>query len=423
MQQYDLLSKRQSTVWPGIGWAFWAIAALFYGYEFLHRVAPSVLTTQLREAFAVNDHQLGVIGAMYFYAYASFQLPAGIIIDRFGAKKCLTIASAILTVGSFIFTIASNSPVAQLSRFMIGMGSAFAFVGCLKIGAETLSTRSFPLVVGLTNLCGTLGALLGGLPLTYWVERSGWRITMLEISFVGLLITIMLWLLLPNNPEVKASSKPKAVSQDLLAGLKLVLKCRQSWLISLYGALLVAPIAALPEMWGVEYLKVAFQLTSMQAASITHTIFIGTAIGGPIIGWLVYYLPSQREFMLFATVGALILLSIFLYWLKISPVHFYPILVGYGILTANMLLCFSWITQIHPPWAQGAAIGFTNMVIMAGAGLSQQGIGWILHRLRASHQGLYLVEDYHIAFSVLPICLFIAILLILFSRHSKGLRA
>src|SRR5579864_5516784 len=89
--------------WHLGGWALWSIAALFYAYEFIHRVAPSVITSQLREAFSVNDHQLATIGAMYFYAYAAFQLPAGILIDKYGTKRVLVIASVILTLGSFLF--------------------------------------------------------------------------------------------------------------------------------------------------------------------------------------------------------------------------------------------------------------------------------------------------------------------------------
>ncbi|MGD9590976.1 MAG: MFS transporter, partial [Candidatus Berkiella sp.] len=157
------------------GWALWFIAALFYAYEFIHRVVPSILTEELRITFSVNEHQLGIIGAMYFYAYALFQLPAGILVDKYGAKRLLVIASTVLTLGSFIFATTTNPSIAQISRFMIGMGSAFAFVGCLKIGGQWLSDSAFPLVVGLTNFFGTMGALSGGKPLAILVNSFGWQ--------------------------------------------------------------------------------------------------------------------------------------------------------------------------------------------------------------------------------------------------------
>lgn len=400
------------------GWLFWGIAALFYAYEFVHRVVPSILTEELREAFSVNEHQLGVIGAMYFYAYAAFQLPAGILVDKYGAKRLLVMASAVLTLGSFLFTTTSSSSIAQISRFMIGAGSAFAFVGCLKIGAQWLAVSSFPLVVGLTNLSGTLGALIGGTPLSYLIKNVGWREALMEVSFAGLLITLLLWLFLQEKKPAAQNKTP--ANFGLLAGLALVMKNPQSWLIAIYGALLVAPIVALPEMWGVEFLKISYGISATQASAITHTIFVGTAVGGPLLGWAVTHIDDKAHFMMLCTLGALVLLLVFIYWNNLPYANLYAILFCYGVLTANMLLCFSLITKLHPEWAQGAAIGFTNMVIMASGGLTQHGVGWILNKLRYQHLGIYLVEDYHIALSILPICLLVAILITLFIKQGTN---
>ncbi len=401
------------------GWALWLIAALFYAYEFIHRVVPSILTSELREAFNVNEHQLGLIGAMYFYAYAAFQLPAGILVDKYGAKRLLVIASTVLTLGSFLFTTTSSSSIAQLSRFMIGMGSAFAFVGCLKIGRQWLAVSSFPLVVGLTNFCGTLGALGGGKPLANLIQIYDWQHVMMLVSFAGLFITVLMWLFL-HDKQLKESEKFALSHLGLLSGLKCVMRCPQSWVMAIYSALLVAPIVALPEMWGVEYLKISYDISATQASAITHTIFIGTAVGGALIGWAMTILQDKLRFMMFSSSGALVLLSLFLYAQDISYANLYAILFCYGVLTANMLLSFTLITRLHPEWAQGAAIGFTNMVIMAFGGMMQHGIGWLLQTLRNQHQDIALIEDYHIAFSVLPACLLLAVLLTFFMKEKPA---
>ncbi|HRE32312.1 MAG TPA: MFS transporter, partial [Candidatus Berkiella sp.] len=271
-------------------------------YEFVHRVVPSIITDELRSGLSINDHQLGTIGAMYFYAYAAFQLPAGVLIDRYGVKNLLVAASAILTLGSFLFATTSSIHTAQMSRFLIGIGSAFAFIGCLKIGAQWLAMSSFPLVVGLTNLCGTLGALIGGKPMSYLAHQFGWRDMLLQLSFVGLVITLLLWIFIQDKPIQQEETEHK--QPGLLTGLIAVMKNPQSWIIALYGMLLVAPIAAIPEMWGVEYLKVAYNIPATQAAGITHTIFVGTAVGGPLIGWLMTHKIEEVDFMMIATLGA-----------------------------------------------------------------------------------------------------------------------
>lgn len=407
-------STANTANWRLTGWLIWSIAALFYAYELLHRVAPSILTSELREAFSVNDHQLGTLGAMYFYAYAAFQLPAGFLVDKYGAKKLLLMASAILTLGSFLFTTTSSSSVAYISRFMIGTGSAFAFVGCLKLGAEWLEMSSFPLIVGLTNLCGTLGALAGGAPLSYFVNAVGWREALMQISFAGLFLTFLLWIILRDKSSL--TSMPAKNPYSMLAGLKLVIKNPQSWLIAFYGALLVVPIVALPEMWGVEFLKIAYEIPATQASGLTHTIFIGTAIGGPLIGWMMGSTENKIPYMMFSSLGALVLLSFFLYWTNLSFANLYILLFAYGVLTANMLIAFTLITKIHPLWAQGVAIGFTNTIIMASGGLAQHSIGWVLSHVRSLNQGIALIQDYQFALSLLPLSLLIAISLTLWIK-------
>lgn len=394
-----------------MGWFLWSIAALFYAYEFIHRITPGILTTELRATFSVDDNQLALIGAFYFYAYAPFQLLSGVLIDKYGVRRVLIIASTILTFASFLFSITNHLYVAYISRFLIGLGSAFAFVGCLKIGSQWLATRSFPLVIGLTNLSGTIGALFAGAPLSYFVMKFGWREALTQLTLAGFFITLLLFLFLKDK-RIPSSS-------PLFKGLFLVIKNPQSWLIALYGALLVVPIAALPEMWGVEFLEIAYGYPPQKAAAITHTIFIGTAIGGPLIGWLGQYIRKETNFMMLATFGAFTLLSAFLYWTGLSQTQLYFTLFFCGILIANMLLCFDFICRIHPSWAHGAAIGFVNMVIMALGGFGQHAIGWMLNQQHKLHEGTYLIEDYKMAFGLLPFCLLLAIGLTLFMRHDQ----
>lgn len=410
--------KNMSPQW--LGWFFWGIAALFYAYEFFHRVAPSVLTTQLRDFFVIDNKQLGTIGAMYLYAYAAFQLPAGLLVDRYGPKKLLISASLMVTFGSFLFAFAPHIYIAYLSRFLIGAGSAFAFVGCLKIGSIWLAASSFPLIVGLTNFCGTLGALSGGMPFSLLINRFGWQEALLFVSFIGLFITLLLLCLKPP-PKNNFPLQESVVTASLFKVLKQIMTSAQTWLIALYGTLLVMPIAAIPEMWGSEYLSVVHALPKEQASNITHTIFVGTALGGPIIGWIATRVSDYRYIMFPATTCALILLFYFLYGSYTNISLLYPVLFFYGLCTSNMLLCFTLIKNQQPIWAQGAAIGFINMIIMFFGGVTQYGIGWILDFLRKSHDGIYTISDYHTAMSVLPFCLIVAISLTLLikDRHKR----
>ena len=393
------------------GWLFWFVAALFYAYEMVHRVAPNVLTAVLRHDLAVDENQLGLIAATYFYSYALFQLPAGLAVDRFNTKVVLLTAAASVALGSALFTLSNQLPLIYLSRVIIGAGSAFAFVGCLSISRIWMSQKTFPLVVGLTNLFGTLGALLGGHPLALSVNSYGWRPAFSVVTLVGVVIVVLTLMIIPTRERYNE----KHQQHSILEGLFFVMGKPITWVIAFYGALIVAPIVAFAELWGVDFLSQAYNLDITWASSMTQCIFIGTAIGGPLIGYLATHFSDLR-IMRFCSVAALILLMLFIYYPHSHFIGLYTVFILYGLFSANMLLCFNMVNQYSPPWASGAAIGLINMVIMIVGGVVQQLIGKLRDFITVQHSGLYNLTDYQIALSLLPCCLMIAIGLTLFLR-------
>ena len=69
---------------PAFGWL---TAALFFGYAWVLRVAPSVMVEELMRDFAVGAAVLGNLSAAYFYGYAGMQIPVGLLLDRFGPRR------------------------------------------------------------------------------------------------------------------------------------------------------------------------------------------------------------------------------------------------------------------------------------------------------------------------------------------------
>ena len=116
-------------------WVIWGLGALFYSYEFFLQVSPGVMAHDLMHTFKVNATQLGNLGALYFYAYAMMQIPVGVLLDSLGPRRLLTIAIIICACGAIFFGSAHTFWVAGTGRFLTGLGSAFAAVGCLHLAA------------------------------------------------------------------------------------------------------------------------------------------------------------------------------------------------------------------------------------------------------------------------------------------------
>ena len=71
---------------PAAAWIMWGIPAFVFFFAFLHRVAPGVIVKEIMQAFGISGAIIGLLSAMYFYAYAGFMIPAGLLIDSFGPR-------------------------------------------------------------------------------------------------------------------------------------------------------------------------------------------------------------------------------------------------------------------------------------------------------------------------------------------------
>ena len=115
-------------------WVICGFAGLFYFYEYLLRILPSVMMGQVSHAFHLNPASFGNLAGMFYYIYAPMQLLVGIFIDRFGPRRLLVFALLCCAFGCYLFGASHYVWVAMVGRLFMGFGSAFAFVGVLKLG-------------------------------------------------------------------------------------------------------------------------------------------------------------------------------------------------------------------------------------------------------------------------------------------------
>ena len=103
------LIHRYATMLP---WLMWGLTSLFYFFEFFLQVSPSVMVPDLMKSFQISAAQVGNLSATYFYVYAAMQIPVGILIDRFGARRLLTMAAANCAIGCTLFAYAPSIELA-----------------------------------------------------------------------------------------------------------------------------------------------------------------------------------------------------------------------------------------------------------------------------------------------------------------------
>src|SRR5947208_8733751 len=113
---------------PWLSWSVWGVAATFYLAGFYLRTSPAVMTTELMRDFGITAGQLGQFSAFYFYAYIAMQIPTGVLVDSWGARRLLIAGSLASAAGMLLFGLTSSTGLASLGRTIVGGATAVGWV-------------------------------------------------------------------------------------------------------------------------------------------------------------------------------------------------------------------------------------------------------------------------------------------------------
>ena len=409
----------------------WGLAALFYFYDNLLQVSPSAMKPELSLAFAREAEQFGSLSAYCLYAYGLMQIPAGLLMDRFGPRRLLTLACLLCGVGSIVFGIATTLWEAKFGRVLIGVGASFAVVGCLKIASHWFPSNRFALMTGLTITVGFLGAVFGLSTVSKIVEVFGWRASMQWGGLLGLLLSGLLWLVLKDKICTKASVsevEQKEFSQtgvETLKGLGHILQHSQTWIAALYAGLMFVPTLAFGGLWGIPFLVESHGFDRSTAGLCISLIYVGWVIGGPVWGFVSDYLGKRILPMKTATIFALVICVAVIY-LEDLPVELLgSLLFGLGFFSSGFILAFAVVREVHSPEISGTAIGFTNALNTLWGSLAQPMIGKILdltsnsQPMIADHsEKIFNLAEYQRALIALPVSLIISLCLLYFLKET-----
>lgn len=404
--------------YPIRAWTIWFLSAIFMFYKYAIEVSPSVMTGTLMKAFHISGVELGNLAACYFYAYLLLQIPAGLLLDKFGPRKITTLAIILCATGCLVFSRADSLLLAGIGRFLTGIGAAFAVVNCLKLIANWFPFKQFAFMTGLMMTMAMLGAVGGQAPLAAFIQQMQWRHAIKLIGMAGLLLAVIFWIIVRDKaPDHKREKHIVPTKISLLDSIKQVFKNPQAWWLSVYSGFAFAPVMVFGGLWGVSFIMEAFKLTQNISAQMVSLIFIGFAIGAPVFGWFSDWLGRRRIVMLYGTILALISISTVIYAPGISVYSLAFLLFIFGFSISSFLLCFTMIQEINLPIFAATAIGFMNAFDallgafsdpLTGMFLDLQWDGKLVDGVR-----IFSIGAYQTVFFTLPVYLIISILTLL----------
>lgn len=390
------------------------LAAMFYMYEYTLQVSPAVMTNELMRDLGLNAASLGTMAAFYYYSYTPMQLPAGLLFDRFGPRRLITLAILICALGAFLFGITPNAVMASVGRFLMGIGSSFSFIGALLLVSRWFPPYYFALLTGLVQLMSSVGAIAGQVPLVTTINHWGWRSTIISLSIVGGFLALLVWTIVRDSPETVSKGykfQPPPKKSELKRLLQ-VSNNRQTWLIALYSFAIWAPITAFAALWGIPFLVASYGLTTEAASEASAMIWLGIGIGSPLIGWCSDKIHSRSKPLSLSALLGIISLTTIIYYPSLSLPYLYFTLFVFGLAASGQSLAFGVVKDNNTACVVGTAIGFNNMAVVAGGALFQPLIGVLLYVNWGGvmHEGtpFYGIVDYQKALFVLPLCYILA---------------
>jgi len=391
------------------------LAASFYLYEFILQVAPSVMAESMMKTFGVTGEGFGFISAFYFYAYAPTQLPAGVLYDRYGPRKLMTFAIILCALGSAFFASTDSVFTACIGRFLIGIGSAFSFIGVLVLLSRWFPPHYFAIFAGIAQLMSSVGAMFGEMPLAALINQVGWRNASFILSAVGFILAGFFWLFIRDYPHQKSQTVPDHYLRDEWKRLVAVCKHAHTWIIGSYAFAIWTPIAVFAALWGVPYLQEKYQVSVVAASGLCSMIWLGIGIGSPLLGWISDRIESRRIALIISAVLGLVATVVLLYTPELPLGWSYLTLFVLGLGAGGQTVSFAVVKENNTQEYVGTASGFNNLSVLIGGAIFQPLVGYILQHTESwrlvNGVHVYNIDAYKTALVVMPLC-FLASLLI-----------
>jgi len=355
-----------------------ALGTAGFMFAFFHRVAPGAIAADLREAYQLSATTLGFVAALYFYPYALMQLPSGVLADTIGPRKLFTGGMLVAGVGSLLFAYAPSVAWLLAGRGLVGFGVAVVFVSVLKLIANWFRDNEFGTWVGVLQLLGNLGAVLGAWPLAWAVQVVSWSSVFAGIGVASIALAAALWFWVQDAPPGEASGGAPVRRTGWAEGIGVVARNPQTWAAFLMHFGILGSYMTFAGLWAVPYLTDGLGYSRSDATLHVTVMILGFAVCAPVIGTLSDRTGLRRPFVRGLTLLYLACwVPVVLGW-KLPFVVSLALFALVGATMACSILCWAIGKEVNPPALAGTATSFVNTGGFLGAALLQPAVGWIL---------------------------------------------
>ncbi|MCR5224539.1 MAG: MFS transporter [Alphaproteobacteria bacterium] len=394
----------------------WLFCVTFFVYQYGVRSAvPNVLNEELRNCFSISATQMGSLISLFYIAYTVMQIPVGVLIDRYNPKKIAIFAFACVSLGTIMFVATNSYIVAGISQLFLGFGCSFAFVLVMKIANDVFPKQKVALFSSIAISCGSLGPVIMSPLLAYLSQLYYWKHVVILFGSLGFLFSLSGAILL-RKCEISGECEIDNSGLNITEALTEILSNSLYFFIGAFSMLMLGPVSAFCDAWGLTFVKNVYGLDKVHAASVVSMVYIGTIVGGPIVAYIAEKCNSYKKVMISGSVLLFMLISALLY-IKFDIYSLYILLFSIGIVATSQFLAFPAAINMVDKKVGGTLTGVVNTITMLGCTIMAPSVGWCIDFFDTD--GIYTAIDYKNGMIVLLVSVALAIIAASFIRDKK----
>ena len=374
----------------------YACFAAAYVLSYTYRTVNAVISPELTAALGISASSLGLLTSAYFVAFASMQVPCGVLLDRYGPRRVEPVLLVFAALGAAAFAASDTLPALTSARALIGAGVAVCLMAPVKAISTWYPRERQPSLGGWMMFAGGVGALLSTTPLAAALEVMSWRAIFLVLAGATLAVAIAIFVVVPDTPHESRA----AAASGTWRGVKLVYRHPRLWWIGPLNGLGMGSLMAIQGLWSVPWMIEVNGYTRVEAAN--HLLVMGLTT---LAGYAFVAIASTRLGRLGVgprhfVIGGYALQLAMLGLIVSSAVPFtYVVWALYGLTAAVNILGYLLLTEGFSCDLAGRASTALNLVMFSTTFAVQWGIGAIADAMRAAF-GLDLAGGLRVAFAL-----------------------
>ena len=369
------LMKQPPHLWFRLVPAYAAGYFLSYGLRSIN----AVIAPELMHDMGLTSSGLGLLTSTYFLAFGLFQLPLGLLLDRFGPRRVEAALLLLAAAGCALFGLGTTLATLVVARALIGLGVSACLMASFKAFSQWFPVQSLPSLTASIMIAGSLGALCASVPAEAALPLLGWR-GIFHLFAVLLAITAVFIMRLPDHPDSAQQESLKQQIQTLMG----ILRHRIFWRFAPQGCLASGGFMAIQGLWAVPWMMEVNGVSRSHAANVLFLtglamlggyLFIATCTGALTRRGIAPMAILRTGLVLALLVELAIILNL------AQPSWLWPLL---GLSFSLTTLTYSQLSAVFPVAVSGRVNSALNLMMFTGAFGLQWGIGAAVEAFAAS---------------------------------------